>query len=299
MELIFTFQIMTWKEIWLIGLLHGLVDGGEELVAATSDAVRLWRAFLPEADNQLAAIQAAEKGLPAPPPEMVLVAELATRRQSHRAPLTGLDWATVDPHLLITSSIDTTCTVWDLEASKVKTQLIAHDRSVLDVKFASGQADIFGSAGEDGSVRLFDLRCLDQSTILFESSSSSPLLRLRFNRSDSNYLAVIEMDSLPAVVLDVRMPGVQVACLSGHTSPPRALSWHPLSRNHLITGGDDGFVYLWDLNKTAKSSGFQFTATPEMSFNLTTPVHNLAWSMDERKRCYLAIGSDDKVKFMA
>ncbi|KAJ9075360.1 hypothetical protein DSO57_1036939 [Entomophthora muscae] len=224
---------------------HGLVDGGEELVAASSDAVRLWRAFLPEADNQLAAIQAAEKGLTAPPPGMVLVAELANRRQSQRAPLTGLDWAAADSRLLITSSIDTTCTVWDLEASKIKTQLIAHDRSVLDVQSANGQSDIFGSAGEDGSVRLFDLRSLDQSTILFESGdtsgkegSASPLLRLRFNKSDENYLAVLEMGSLSALVLDVRMPGVQVARLCGHTTPPTSLAWHPLSRNHLVTGGN-------------------------------------------------------------
>lgn len=274
----------------------GLGDRGEELVATSSDAVRLWRACLPEADNQLAAIQAAEKGLTAPPPEMVLVAELVNQRQTHRAPLTGLDWATVNPHLLITSSFDTTCTLWDLEASKVKTQLIAHDRSVLDVQFASGQAEVFGTTGDDGSVRLFDLRCLDQSTILFESSSCSPMLRLRFNRIDSNYLAVLEMDSMPAVVLDVRKPGVLVASLRGHTTPPQTLSWHPVSPNHLVTGGEDGVVNLWDLNQPTDPLGFHFTSTLELTSDIPTSIHNLAWSLDGRKDGYLAIASNDMVQ---
>ena len=33
------------------------------------------------------------------------------------APLTSFDWNEVDPNLLGTSSIDTTCTVWGLEVS--------------------------------------------------------------------------------------------------------------------------------------------------------------------------------------
>ena len=35
------------------------------------------------------------------------------------APLTSFDWNEVDPNLLGTSSIDTTCTVWGLETDQV------------------------------------------------------------------------------------------------------------------------------------------------------------------------------------
>lgn len=57
------------------------------------------------------------------------------------APLTSFDWNEVDPNLVGTSSIDTTCTIWGLEtgqvlgrvnlvAGHVKTQLIAHDKVI-------------------------------------------------------------------------------------------------------------------------------------------------------------------------
>jgi WD repeat-containing protein 68 len=77
------------------------------------------------------------------------------------APLTSLDWNEVDPSLIGTSSIDTTCTIWNLEVSKaiattkpvegkVKTQLIAHERPVHDIafsKFDNGK-DTFATASK-------------------------------------------------------------------------------------------------------------------------------------------------------
>ena len=40
------------------------------------------------------------------------------------APLTSFDWNVEDPRLIATSSIDTTCSIWDISAEKVsKTSL--------------------------------------------------------------------------------------------------------------------------------------------------------------------------------
>ena len=50
------------------------------------------------------------------------------------------------PHCLsrtIPSSIDTTCTVWDMEKEVVDTQLIAHDKEVYDI--AWGGVGLFAS----------------------------------------------------------------------------------------------------------------------------------------------------------
>lgn len=63
------------------------------------------------------------------------------------APLTSFDWNEVDPNLIGTSSIDTTCTIWGLETGQVlgrvnevsghvKTQLIAHDK--VRIRFNKG-----------------------------------------------------------------------------------------------------------------------------------------------------------------
>ena len=95
----------------------------------------------------------------------------------------------------------------------VKTQLIAHDKEVYDIAFskAGGGRDMFASVGADGSVRMFDLRHLEHSTIIYEDPSHTPLLRLSWNKQDPNYLATVAMDACEVIILDVRVPCTPVA----------------------------------------------------------------------------------------
>ena len=59
-----------------------------------------------------------------------------------------------------------------------------------------GGRDMFASVGADGSVRMFDLRHLEHSTIIYEDPQHHPLLRLAWNKQDPNYLATMAMDAL-------------------------------------------------------------------------------------------------------
>lgn len=153
----------------------------------------------------------------------------------------------------MTSSIDTTCTVWNVETNQAKTQLIAHDSDVYDVAFMHGSADTFASVGADGSVRLFDLRSLEHSTILYEAATGQqqppprntasnattvPLLRLQFSRMNSNLLATFHMDSSVVQILDIRYPSAPVAELSkSHSGSINCLSWSPTESGQIATGG--------------------------------------------------------------
>ena len=52
-----------------------------------------------------------------------------------------------------------------------------------------------------GSVRMFDLRHLEHSTIIYEDPQHTPLLRLAWNKQDPNYLATIAMDACDVIIL--------------------------------------------------------------------------------------------------
>ena len=69
---------------------------------------------------------------------------------------------------------------------------------VYDISFsrAGGGRDMFASVGADGSVRMFDLRHLEHSTIIYEDPQHHPLLRLCWNKQDPNYLVTMAMDSM-------------------------------------------------------------------------------------------------------
>lgn len=72
------------------------------------------------------------------------------------------------------------------------------DVQVYDIAFsrAGGGRDMFASVGADGSVRMFDLRHLEHSTIIYEDPQHHPLLRLCWNKQDPNYLATMAMDGM-------------------------------------------------------------------------------------------------------
>lgn len=139
-----------------------------DLLATSGDHLRLWS--LPS-DTQTthASNTVTRPNREAPTTKLTPLALLSnSKTPDHTAPLTSLDWNTISPSLIITSSIDTTCTIWDIPSLTAKTQLIAHDKEVYDVRFCANSVDVFVSCGQDGSVRMFDLRSLEHSTIIYE-----------------------------------------------------------------------------------------------------------------------------------
>jgi WD repeat-containing protein 68 len=54
---------------------------------------------------------------------------------------------------------------------------------------------VFATVSADGSVRVFDLRDKEHSTILYEASPDTPLLHLGWNKQDPRYMATLVMDS--------------------------------------------------------------------------------------------------------
>ena len=63
--------------------------------------------------------------------------------------------------------------MWDVTTKKVRTQLIAHDKEVYDLVWSPRQADVFATVGADGSLRMFDLRDLEHSTIMYETGGGA------------------------------------------------------------------------------------------------------------------------------
>jgi DDB1- and CUL4-associated factor 7 len=145
-----------------------------DLLATSGDHLRLWSlpSETPMASPGNSITRSANHGRDLPASKLTPLALLSnSKTPEHTAPLTSLDWNTVSPSLIITSSIDTTCTIWDIPTLTAKTQLIAHDKEVFDVRFCANSVDVFVSCGADGSVRMFDLRSLEHSTIIYEPTA--------------------------------------------------------------------------------------------------------------------------------
>jgi len=93
-------------------------------------------------------------------------------------------------------------------AGHVKTQLIAHDKEVYDIAFsrAGGGRDMFASVGADGSVRMFDLRHLEHSTIIYEVG------RVHGVKHDDQFIDITILGSCPhgAAALGLEQTGSEL-----------------------------------------------------------------------------------------
>ncbi|KAG8070855.1 hypothetical protein GUJ93_ZPchr0006g41206 [Zizania palustris] len=295
-----------------------------DLLATSADHLRIWRITSPDDDDAAAANSNSNSGSVrcncTAQPSVELRCELNGNSNSdYCGPLTSFDWNDADPRRVGTCSIDTTCTIWDVEREAVDTQLIAHDKEVYDI--AWGGAGVFASVSADGSVRVFDLRDKEHSTIIYESGSGggsksagidggvmspAPLVRLGWNKQDPRYMATIIMDSPKVVVLDIRYPTLPVVELHRHHSPVNAIAWAPHSSCHICTAGDDSQALIWDLSSmgTGNNNGGNGAAAaaaeggldPILAYTAGAEIDQLQWSATQPD--WVAIAFSDKLQIL-
>ncbi|KAG5191615.1 WD40-repeat-containing domain protein [Tribonema minus] len=254
--------------------------GTKDLIATSADNLQLWEVSDAAPNGVQLHAQLAQKG-----------DDKGGGAQEYCSPLTSFDWSEADPNIIGTSSIDTTCTIWDVTVGVPRTQLIAHDKEVFDMAF-SRDKEVFASVGADGSVRMFDLRSLEHSTIIYETPDLTPLLRLAWNKQDPNYVATIMVDSSKGVVLDIRVPSVPVAELESHMACVNAVAWAPHSSCHICTVGDDAQALIWDTSSAIAKR----VQEPILAYNAEAEVNSLQWSASHPE--WIAIAFDRKMQIL-
>lgn len=191
--------------------------------------------------------------------------------KDYNGPLTSFDWSSKDPSTLGTSSIDKTCIIWDLNKSTIKKQILAHNSEVNDIAF-SQDPNIFVTASTDFSVRKFDLRSLEQCSIIYENSRQQFVVRVAWNKQDSNYLAILSADSNTVALLDIRAQVHPIMEIKGHTSGINSMCWASNS-SQICTAGEDNQVLIRDAIKSAIG-----TKDNPLVYNAPETVYSVYWS---------------------
>ena len=153
----------TTKIMW-----HPSKNSSPGIIATTGDYLRIWNLEDSSADASTNSTTATSGSSSSSSKKVNLKVVLNNSKNvEYCAPLTAMDWNRKDTNIIGMCSIDTTCTIWDINQMKPTTQLIAHDKEVFDIAFQRASKHIFASVGADGSVRMFDLRSLEHSTIVY------------------------------------------------------------------------------------------------------------------------------------
>ena len=222
-------------------------------LAASSDVVRLYN--YNEEDQKLN-----------------LTMTLNNKKSKYCAPLTSFDWNKENNSILGTASIDTTCTIWDLNKNTIRTQLIAHDKEVFDIAFSQHE-HVFISTGADGSIRLFDLRSLDHSTIIYESKDQTPITKIAWNMHNSSFISALAWEKDTVYIIDSRVAMVSLVELKSHTAPVTSMAWAPQSHSHICSVGEDNFVLIWNIQSQLENTN----NGPVLSYKAPHEIYNVSW----------------------
>ena len=196
---------------------------------------------------------------------------LFNKKSKYCGALTSFDWNPVNDAILGTASLDTTCTIWDLNKSSIKTQLIAHDKEVFDIQFGNDE-NTFISGGADGSVRLFDLRELNHSTIIYETKGGTPINKLAWNLQTSNLIAALSLDKNIIYIFDSRAnSNVSMDELNLHKAPVTGIVWAPDNPSQLCSVSEDNNVIISSVHND------QLAQNSNVSYNAPFAINNVDW----------------------
>lgn len=232
------------------------------LFASTATSLRIWRAS-----------DSSERKSTITP-----ITQLCTSHKLDAFALTSFDWSSVTTTKIATSAADSSVAIWDLEREKLDTQMMAHDKSVMDVAFCTQTDKIITTVGDDGSLRLFDIRDLEHCSILLEDPN--PFLRVKWSSgSHINHVAVMGLDSNIITIVDIRKSGEPACVINIGASAAESIAWCPKS-NLLAVGTSSGATLLCDTDQGEVVANL---ATSDQ----TTSITGLAWADTD----VLAMGS--------
>uniref|UniRef100_A0A7N0V3E3 Uncharacterized protein n=1 Tax=Kalanchoe fedtschenkoi TaxID=63787 RepID=A0A7N0V3E3_KALFE len=238
-----------------------------DLIATSGDFIRLWEIH----DDRIE-----------------LKSLLNGNKSEFNSAITSFDWAEFDTRRIATCSVDTTCTIWDVEREAVDAQLVAHDKEVFDISW--GGVNVFASGSGDGSVRVFDLRDKERSTIIYENpSSGNPMMRVEWNKADPRFIAAVGMDSPTVVIMDIRFPTAPMMELRKHKRSVNGVAWSPRAGRHVCSVGDDARALIWEV---VQGGGLE----PSMWYGTTAEINNVRWSAQDLG--WIAIAFADKLQLL-
>lgn len=193
------------------------------------------------------------------------------------SPLTSFDWNNWDPNRIGTSSIDATCTIWDIELGKPVLNFSAHDKEIYDIVW--GGPNLFATASSDSSLRVCDLRDKETVTTIYKSpgpKSIGQLAHLSWNHYNPNYMIASKKNSTRVMVFDLRYP-VLPRCRDCHHDTVTSLSWAPNSSRYFCTAGNDSQLLLWNWTSGSIET-YQRTLDPVLVYSACYPINQVRWS---------------------
>jgi histone-binding protein RBBP4 len=159
-----------------------------------------------------------------------------------------------------------------------------HGSSVInDARFSPIEENLFVTSGADGFFKVWDLRDFGHKSVVSIQGSNTELNVAAFNYVNKHLIACAGDPDGTVSIYDLRMPERVLNDLEFHKDQVSVLEWHPNREQMLVTGADDGKIYIWDNEKWGdeQARADYDDGPPEMVFPHelhSSKIEDVCWS---------------------
>ena len=186
---------------------------------------------------------------------------MATLRAHGKTEGYAVDWSpTIPEGKLLTGDINGRIFITTIgdggQASTEKEPFTSHQGTVEELQWSPNERSVFASAGNDGTVRIWDVRSKSRKSVLSVPVSSTDVNVLSWSHQNTHLLASGADDGQWAV-WDLRqwkpsanssnLNPTPVASFNFHREQITSIEWHPTDDSIVAVAAGDNTLTLWDL----------------------------------------------------
>jgi len=183
-----------------------------------------------------------------PVPKDDSIPEPTKRFKYHTKEGYALAWSILKPDYLLSASYDGTVCLWDINSNSSDPfhHFQGHTMQCEDVCFSKKHEYIFGSCGDDKTIKIMDYRT-DKPVISYVGHEAE-VNSIDFNPKNE-FLYITGSADKTIALWDLRKPDLKLHSFIHHKQSILNVKWNSKRSNIFASSGEDCKVLIWDLTQ--------------------------------------------------
>ena len=160
----------------------------------------------------------------------------------------ALSWSLFKSNYLLSGSYDGTVCLWDIESNNSEPicHFHEHQSECEDVCFSRKKENIFGTCGDDKTIKIMDYRT--DKPIISVLGHEAEINSIDFNPLNE-YLYITGSNDKTVALWDLRKPELKLHSFIHHKGSILNVKWNNRRSNIFGSSGEDNKVLIWDLTQ--------------------------------------------------
>ena len=197
----------------------------------------------------------------------------------------GLSWSNFKSEYLLSSSYDGSVCLWDLNSKDQSpiNKYTEHKSECEDVCFSKKQMYIFGTCGDDKTIKILDYRV--GKPVISVEGHTAEVNSIDFNPKNE-FLYITGSSDKTIALWDIRNPQLKLHSFYHHKEAIYNVKWNDRRPNIFASSSYDNKILIWDLMQIGANIGREDNedAPSEMIFEHgghTDRINDFDWNPNE------------------